>query len=91
MNPLKHGGRDYEIIRDILLMCQNTTMRVNGAWIKVYYIFMLKKYIAFLAMCYNPPLVHDRPLGAPVFVKLAYWRKSSVADVGMTPIFPIPI
>ena len=23
-------------------------------------------------MCYNPPLVRDKPLGAPVFVKLVY-------------------
>ena len=34
----------YENIGGILLMCHNTTMRVYGARIKIYYILRLKTY-----------------------------------------------
>ena len=40
---------------------------------------MLKKHVAPLTMCYNPPLVRGKPLGAPTFVKLVY---SSVCFIG---------
>ena len=33
----------------------------------------VEKHIASLTMCYNPPLVHHKLLGAPAFVKLAYF------------------
>ena len=36
----------YEIIEGMLLMCQNTTMRVYGAWI-TYYILCQKTYSDF--------------------------------------------
>ena len=32
-----------------------------------------QKHIAALEKCHNPPLVHDKPLGAPSSVKLVYW------------------
>ena len=35
--------------------------------------FYVQKYIAALAMCYNPGLVRDKPLGAPASVKLIYY------------------
>ena len=44
------------------------------------------KYITFyiqnilLAVCYNLSLVPDKPLGAPVFVKLVYWIKGNVVN-----------
>ena len=53
-------------------MCQNTTMRVYGAWIKPYYI---QKHIGPKAVGYNLPLVHDKPLGVAAFVKLVYWKQ----------------
>ena len=34
---------------------------------------MLKKNIALLAMCYNPALVSNKPLGAPASVKQVYY------------------
>ena len=37
-----------------------------------YIMFCLQKHIAALAMCYDSPLVHDKPLGVPTFVKLIY-------------------
>ena len=52
-------------------MCQNTTMWVHGAWIKIYYV-LCSKHIAPQAMCYDPPLVRDKLLGEPAFVKLLY-------------------
>ena len=61
----------YEIIGSMLLMCQNTTMRVYEAWIK-HIAFNVKKYVAPLAMCYNPPLVLDTPLESPASVKVVY-------------------
>ena len=36
----------YEIIGGMLLMCQNATMRVYGAWIKTYVLFS-KTYRSF--------------------------------------------
>ena len=50
-------------------MYQNTTMRVHGAGIKIYYVLSWN-YIAPVAMCYNPPPVRDKTLGTPV--KLVY-------------------
>ena len=38
-----------------------------------YIMFYIQKHIAPLAMCYNPPLVRDKPLGAPTLVKLSYF------------------
>ena len=37
-----------------------------------YIAFYVQKHIAPLAMCYNPRLVHDKPLGAPAFAKLIF-------------------
>ena len=34
----------YEIHGDILLICQNTTMQVYGAWIKIYCVLCSKTY-----------------------------------------------
>ena len=36
----------------------------------VYITFYVQNHIAVLAMCYNPSLVRDKPLGAPAFMKL---------------------
>ena len=36
-----------------------------------------KKHIAHKTVCYNFPLVHDKPLGTPAFVKLVYSFQSS--------------
>ena len=56
----------------MLLICQNTTMRVYGAWIRIYYILCLETYSTLRRLFY-PPVVRDKPLEAPPFVKLAYW------------------
>ena len=61
----------YEIFVVMLLMRQNTTMRVYGAWIKLSTVYV-QKHIVGLVMCYNQPLVHDKLLGAPASVKLVY-------------------
>ena len=39
--------------------------------------FYVQKHIAPLAMCYNPPLVHDMPLGMSAFVKLVSFKTIS--------------
>ena len=67
----------YEIIGGMLLMCQNTAMRVYGTWIKTYYV-LCSKHKAPLAMCYNPPLVRDMPLGALAYVKVVYQMSQTV-------------
>ena len=38
-----------------------------------YIMFYVKKHIAHVSMCYNPPLVRDKPLGTPASVKLVCW------------------
>ena len=67
----------YNIYGDILLISQNTTMQVcrymeyglkNIA-------FYFQKHIAHRTVCYNFLLVHDKPLGVPIFVKLVYWHR----------------
>ena len=37
----------YEIIGGMLLMCQNTTIWLYGAWIKTYYVLFSKTYSSF--------------------------------------------
>ena len=32
-------------------------------------------------MCYNPPLVRDKPLGAPAFWKLVYFAEGAQAII----------
>ena len=34
--------------------------------------FYIQKHIALLAVCYNFPLVRDKPLGVSAFVRLVY-------------------
>ena len=50
-------------------MCQNTTIRVYGAWM-----FYVQKHTAPMAVYYHPPLVGDKPLRAPAFVKFVSWH-----------------
>ena len=45
----------YEIIGGTLPMCQNTTIRVNGAWIKRYCVLSSKTYNT-MHSCYNFPV-----------------------------------
>ena len=40
--------------------------------------FYVQKRIAALAMCHNPALVRDKPLGSPASVKLVYGRPSNM-------------
>ena len=44
--------RPHEIIRGMLPMCQNTTMRVSGAWIQRYCVLCSKRYNT-LHSCHN--------------------------------------
>ena len=46
-------------------------MRLYAVWIKIYCVYV-QKHIAHRAVCFNFPLVRDKPLGAPAFVKLVY-------------------
>ena len=34
--------------------------------------FYVQKHTVAMAMCYNPVLAHDKPLGVPASVKLVY-------------------
>ena len=46
-------------------------MRVYGAWIKRYRVLCSKRIVP-RAVCYKFPLVHNKLLGAPAFVRLIY-------------------
>ena len=74
----------YKIIAGVLLMCQNTTMRVYyGAWIKTYYVYV-QKHIAALEMCHNQPLVRnicETGLFANVSVYSIYWNFMSTFTI----------
>ena len=59
-----------EIIRGILLMCQNTTMRVYGAWNKRYCVLCSKTYNTLHIII--SLLVRDKPLEARTSVKRVY-------------------
>ena len=54
----------------MLLIYQNATMRVSGAWIRIQCVLCKKK--APLAVCSGPLLVHDKPLGVHVFLRLVF-------------------
>ena len=76
---INHGGiiTNLNLWNDwgMLLICQNATMRVFGAWIGTYmYIlcFMFKNIQHFWWQCSGSPLIRDGPLGAPAFVKLPF-------------------
>ena len=74
---IKHGG----ILTNlnlwspwrVLLICESATVRVCDAWIRIYYV-LCSKHIAPLAVWSGRTLVRDGPLGAPVFVRLAYFE-----------------
>ena len=63
----------YEIIGGMLPMCQNTTMWVNGAWIKRFCILCLKK------QTYNAlPSCHNFPAGSRQAAKGAHICETSL-------------
>ena len=57
-------------------MCQNTTMRVYRAWIKDI-AFYVQKHITPCTVVITSLLVHDKPLGAPAYVKRVYWTPTN--------------
>ena len=76
---------DYEIIGGKLPMCQNTTMRVNGAWIKGYCILFSKTYNT-LHSCHNFPAVSRQATrGARICeMSLLWWASSLAVAIIMT-------
>ena len=48
----------------MLLICDNAIMRVYGAWVSIYYDLCPKTDATFGGLFW-PPLVLDKPLGAP--------------------------
>ena len=56
----------------MLLICQNATVRLCGAWIKIYCAWCSKTYSRFGRLFWTPPLIPNGQLGAPAFVKFAY-------------------
>ena len=44
----------FEIRRGISLICQNTTMRLYGAWIRVYHVLYSKSYCTFSGLFWSP-------------------------------------
>ena len=61
----------YEIYWGISLICQNTTTGYMEHGLKDI-AFYVKKHITTRAVCYSFPVVRDKPLGAPAFVRLVY-------------------
>ena len=59
------------------MICQNAMVREHGL---EYISFYVQKHIASLMGCSGPPVVHDGPMGAPVFVRLAYCWGTSQND-----------
>ena len=66
-------------------MCQNTTMRVYGPWIKTYCV-LCSKHVVAMSMCYNPALVRDKLLWTPASVKRVYWVKT---QCGVNLTYPV--
>ena len=62
----------HKILAGMLLICKNTTMQVYVAWISTYYVLCTKAYDT-LGVCSGLPLVHDKLLGVPAFVRATYW------------------
>ena len=72
----KHGSIKIiwliEIIGGMLLMCQNTTMQVYGAWIKRYCVYV-KKHLTPCTVVITSLLVPNKLLRVPASVKRAFW------------------
>ena len=51
-----------------------------------YIAFYVQKYIAHLGPCSDSPMVCDGTIGAPAFVKLAYYQKMIKSNITV-PIF----
>ena len=62
----------FEIIGGYVAYVSNTTMRVYGAWIKIYCVYVPKQ-ITPCTVVITPLLVRDKPLEAPASVKRVYW------------------
>ena len=56
---------------DISPICQKATVRVCGAWLRIYH-GLCSKHLAHLVVCSGSPLVRDCSIGTPAFVNLAY-------------------
>ena len=63
----------YEILVGILLICQNVTVRVCGARVRIYYVFFKKDILNIWRPVQDPELVRGGLLGAPACVKIAYF------------------
>ena len=61
------------IMGGMLLMCQNTTMRVYGARIKRYCVLMFKTYSSSSSLVITSRWFATSPLRAPVSVRLVFW------------------
>ena len=61
----------YEILGGILLICQNATVRVCGARIKIYFVLGSKIYNTHGCLFWTPS-GSRQVAGAPAFVKIAY-------------------
>ena len=67
----------YEIIGGTLPMCQNTTMRVNGAWIIRYWVYV-QTHTTPCTVVITSLLVRHKPLGTPASVKRVYCLESGI-------------
>ena len=59
---IKYGGMITKltvILQGILLICQNVTVWMCGAWIRIYYV-LCSKSIAHLVACSGPPISSQR-------------------------------
>ena len=61
-----------KIYCEILLICQNTTMRVYGAWIKRYCVSCSKTYSSSNGLLITSRWFTTSRLGAPASVRLVY-------------------
>ena len=52
-----------------------------------YIAFYVKKQMAHHAVCYNFPLVRDRQLGMPAFMRLVYFNTGNTFEVNYNPYY----
>ena len=70
----------YEIYGDIYWYVKITRRGYMEHGLKKYFV-LCSKHIAHLTVCYNFPLVRDKPLGAPAFVKLLLVNRQDIPNV----------
>ena len=80
---------DYEIIGGVLPICQNATVQVCGAWIRIYYVLCSKTYSTLGGLFWIPAVSQQAIRGACICEsgllskQVVFSRDNQISFIGM--------